>query len=69
MIHPDITGAVWHKSSRSENNGGACVEVAELSDAVAVRDSKDQSGPILIFTPEEWRAFVGGVKDGEFELD
>jgi hypothetical protein len=69
MIHPDITGAVWHKSSRSEGNGGACVEVAELSDAVAVRDSKDQSGPILIFTPEEWRAFVGGVKDGEFELD
>jgi hypothetical protein len=69
MTTPDITGAVWHKSSRSDNNGGACVEVAELGTAVAVRDSKDRSGPILIFTPEEWRAFVGGVKDGEFELD
>ncbi|WP_433519999.1 DUF397 domain-containing protein [Nonomuraea sp. CA-143628] len=34
---------------------------------VAVRDSKDRGGPLLTFTPGEWRAFLGGVKDGEFD--
>nr|WP_285775285.1 DUF397 domain-containing protein [Microtetraspora sp. NBRC 13810] len=33
---------------------------------VGVRDSKDPSGPALIFTPGEWRTFVSGVKAGEF---
>jgi hypothetical protein len=35
---------------------------------VALRDSKDPTGPILLVTPEEWLAFVGGTKDGEFDL-
>jgi hypothetical protein len=35
---------------------------------VAVRDSKDHSGPVLVFTASEWRAFVAGVKDGQFDL-
>ncbi|WP_169808955.1 DUF397 domain-containing protein [Microtetraspora fusca] len=35
---------------------------------VGVRDSKDQGGPVLVFTPREWGAFIGGVKDGEFDL-
>ncbi len=67
MIDP--TGVVWRKSSYSNENGGACVEVAELPDGSrAVRDSKDRGrGPILLFTGGEWRAFVLGVKDGEFE--
>lgn len=65
----DLTGAVWRKSSRSRT-GPQCVEVADnLPGVVAVRDSKDPSGPALIFTPDEWRAFVGGVRDGEFDLD
>ena len=34
---------------------------------VAVRDSKDRNGPVLMFTPFEWEAFVGGVRDGEFD--
>jgi hypothetical protein len=33
-----------------------------------VRDSKDPQGPVLLFTPDEWRAFVGGVRNGEFDL-
>jgi len=33
-----------------------------------VRDSKDPNGPILRFTREEWSAFVGGTKEGEFDL-
>lgn len=64
----DLSGALWKKSSRSGNNGGNCVEVASnLPGVVAVRDSKDRTGPALLFTPSEWRAFLGGVKDGEFD--
>jgi hypothetical protein len=33
-----------------------------------VRDSKDPTGPILRFTREEWAAFLGGAKEGEFDL-
>ncbi len=58
--------APWRKSSRSGVNG--CVEVAFVDGKVAVRDSKDRHGPVLVFTPAEWEAFVGGVRDGEFEL-
>jgi hypothetical protein len=62
-----MTELKWRKSSRS--NVGACVEVAPLPDGGrAVRDSKDQAGPILVFTPAEWSAFVAGVKGGEFDL-
>ncbi|GGK56834.1 hypothetical protein Ppa06_15000 [Planomonospora parontospora subsp. parontospora] len=65
----DLSAAVWRKSSRSSDNGGQCVEVADnLPGVVAVRDSKDPDGPKLLFTPAEWRAFVGGVKAGEFDL-
>jgi hypothetical protein len=35
---------------------------------VHVRDSKRPDGPVLSFTPSEWRAFVTGVKSGEFDL-
>jgi Domain of unknown function (DUF397) len=49
-------------------SGGACVEVGMLPrGAVAVRDSKDRMQE-LVFTPEEWAAFVAGVKNGEFDL-
>lgn len=62
----DLSRAVWRKSTRS-NNGGACVEVAtNLPGIVAIRDSKDPAGTKLIFTPAEWRAFVDGVRGGEF---
>ncbi|MFD8527582.1 DUF397 domain-containing protein [Streptosporangium canum] len=77
----DLSRAEWRKSSFSGNNGGDCVEVAELKDVtggpghkvehtelIAVRDSKDPDGPKLFFTPAEWDAFVNGVKASEFDL-
>jgi hypothetical protein len=67
MAALNLAGAAWHKSSRSSGNGN-CVEVAILSDTVAVRDTKDRTGPVLTFTSAEWDAFVAGAKDGEFDL-
>jgi hypothetical protein len=64
----DLTNARWHKSSRSSGNGGDCVEVADnLPDVVAVRDSKDPTGPTLTFGRSQWQAFIEGVKEGEFD--
>lgn len=62
----DLTGAQWRKSTRSGGNGGDCIEVADnLPGVVAVRDSKDQSGPALTFEPRSWAAFVTDVKTDE----
>lgn len=62
-----IRDGVFRTACGSDGHG--CVEVAALPDGgVAVRDSKDQGGPVLRFTDHEWRAFVGGARDGEFDL-
>ena len=57
----------WRKSSRSGING-ECVELADLSGAIAVRDSKAGSGLVLCFGPGEWRDFVTAVRRGRFDL-
>ncbi|WP_406237454.1 DUF397 domain-containing protein [Nocardia sp. NBC_01009] len=63
----DLSGAKWFKSSRSAS-GKDCVEVAHLDGGlVGVRDSKNPTGPALIFTPGEWEAFTVGMQDGEFD--
>lgn len=62
----DLTGAVWRKSSRSNGSGGsACLEVARLDFVVAVRDSKHPTGPVLVFTPADWRAFLTAATHDE----
>ncbi|MBM0204731.1 DUF397 domain-containing protein [Micromonospora sp. STR1s_5] len=61
----DLTSARWRKSIRSGPDGGNCVEVASnLPGLVAVRDSKDPTGPVLVFPSDAWRAFVGSDSVG-----
>lgn len=64
----NLETAVWRKSSRSGPLTDNCVEVAFVNGFTAVRDSKDRQGPVLLFTTAEWNAFIGGAKDGEFDL-
>jgi hypothetical protein len=66
-----MTAAAWRKSSYSGSGGqqNGCVEVARnLSSIVAVRDSKDPSGPVLTVAPARWRDFITGVKTGQHDL-
>ncbi|WDZ85663.1 DUF397 domain-containing protein [Micromonospora cathayae] len=64
----DLAGAIWRKSSRS-NDQGLCVEVADnlvgALGVVGVRDSKDLDGPTLAVSPPGWSAFVGALRDGQ----
>jgi hypothetical protein len=50
--------AAWIRSSYSTGNGGECVEVAAIADAVLVRDSKRPAEARLAIAPEAWSGFV-----------
>ncbi|WP_330228012.1 DUF397 domain-containing protein [Nocardia sp. NBC_00508] len=66
-MNVDLSKANWFKSSRSDATK-ECVEVAFLDeDLIGVRDSKNPSGPALVFAPGEWDAFTAGVIGGEFD--
>ncbi|MGH3313092.1 MAG: DUF397 domain-containing protein [Streptomyces sp.] len=58
---PSLTSAPWRKSSYSGDSGGECVEVAELTSRVAVRDSKEPEGPYLTFPASAFTALVQSV--------
>jgi Domain of unknown function (DUF397) len=61
-VQPDGQSVfIWRKSSASAD-GGNCVEVACAHSSVLVRDSQDQSGTVLEFTPALWRSFVRQIR-------
>lgn len=65
-MNKELSAADWFKSSHSKD-GGDCVEVAYLSGgSVGVRDSKNPTGPALVFTPGEWDTFTSGLLGGKF---
>jgi Domain of unknown function (DUF397) len=67
MARSIMTSSTWVKSSLSYANGN-CVEVSDQpGGTIGVRNSRDSEGPVLRFTPDEWQAFLGGVRNGEFD--
>jgi Domain of unknown function (DUF397) len=76
MEEPELAG----RESGPEAGDTESVEITVTDDAAAapkhkagagrlilMRDSKNPDGPVLAFTEAEWRAFIAGVKDGEFD--
>ncbi|CNE39393.1 Domain of uncharacterised function (DUF397) [Mycobacterium tuberculosis] len=57
----------WRKSTRTQANG-QCVELAQVHEGCAVRDSKDPAGPVLTFTTHEWSALLKAIKTGTHDL-
>ncbi|MER7845004.1 DUF397 domain-containing protein [Kitasatospora sp. NPDC096077] len=66
MTSLDLSRASWFKSSYSDN-GGTCVEVSpDFPGVVPVRDSKDATGPALVFPADAWQSFIAATVAGEF---
>ena len=63
---PDLSDVRWKKSNRS-GAGNNCVQIANLGTTRAVRDSKNPTGPALVFTTIAWSAFTTGIRTGEFD--
>jgi hypothetical protein len=58
----------WRKSTRSNGEGGACVEFAVGDCVVGIRDSKSPNGTVLTVRPATWRLFIADIKRGKFDL-
>ncbi|MFF7881869.1 DUF397 domain-containing protein [Streptomyces sp. NPDC007896] len=58
----NTTKLTWFKSSYSNNEGGACLEIATRPEMVHIRDSKNLTGPTLAVTPTTWTAFLRTVR-------
>ncbi|MFF4050887.1 DUF397 domain-containing protein [Streptomyces chartreusis] len=62
---PDLSTAVWRKSSYSEGGANDCLEVSDDHPGIVpVRDSKRPDAHPLIFSASSWSAFMAGVKRG-----
>lgn len=64
--HP-TKGKFDHSRAEWQSAPGSNVEVAFVDDLIGMRDGRQPDGPVLVFTPAEWEAFVLGAKDGEFD--
>lgn len=67
ITHSDnlASNPVWRKASYSAS--GNCVEVASFAGRILLRNSRARHGPALVFTLAEWKAFLAGAVDGEFD--
>ena len=67
----ELASVGWHISTRSDDNGGCCVEAGPLRDGsgrVAVRHSYHPNDAVIVYTRSEWEAFTAGVRGGEFDF-
>ncbi|GAA1979157.1 DUF397 domain-containing protein [Kitasatospora viridis] len=60
----DLTGAEWISADPE-----GIIQIAFVEGYIVMRDGRNPDGPTLTYTPNEWRAFVLGARDGEFDLD
>lgn len=66
LSESERSNLTWLKAQKSTYSG-QCVEVASTVGKIAVRDSKDPDGPVLVYTPTEFSAFLEGARNGEFD--
>jgi hypothetical protein len=65
MEDNELARATWRTATYSMANG-SCVEVAGLGGGrVAVRDTKDRTGPAIIMTAGQWRAMLATALRGD----
>jgi hypothetical protein len=64
----DLSAATWRKSSYSTGGGNNCVEVAVVSDFVAIRDSKNPDGPVHVVSPNSFRDLIARIKHGDLSI-
>ncbi|WP_412541848.1 DUF397 domain-containing protein [Longispora sp. K20-0274] len=66
----ELGALAWRTSTPSDGSGnGSCVEVAPLGDGrVAVRHSHHKDGAAIVYSADEWAAFMAGAKSGEFDF-
>ncbi|MFB9662910.1 DUF397 domain-containing protein [Glycomyces mayteni] len=64
----DTAAARWVRPDADDGTPGELEIGFATNGLVAMRRTDDPEGTILIYTPDEWEAFVGGVRDGELDL-
>ncbi|WP_106618236.1 DUF397 domain-containing protein [Saccharothrix carnea] len=65
---PDLRQGAWRKSSRSNGQNGACVEVALTAEQTLIRDSKNPAGARLAFGAGSAASFISQIKAGRYDV-
>jgi hypothetical protein len=65
----DTSAARWVRPPEDDGTPGELEIGFAENGLVAMRKVDDPDGTVLIYTPDEWEAFVGGVRDGELDLE
>jgi Domain of unknown function (DUF397) len=65
---PERPAPAWRKS-RASDTAETCVEMAIEGSSVMIRDSRDQSGTVLVVTSGRWRDLIRSIRNGEFSCD
>jgi hypothetical protein len=66
-MNPEITTPehAWFKSSYSDSGGQNCIEAAHLTPGIAIRDSKNPTGPALLLAATAWAPFLSHLRKAE----